>query len=80
MGKVCWCWELGLATTLATPTGVVATASGMTGSTTYYYAVVDEDFANGKTPVSAAGSVTNAVATLGLQSVAMSDACALREW
>jgi hypothetical protein len=52
---------------IATPTGVTAAAVGATGSTSYYYCVVDEDYANGRTACSAAGSVSNAVATLGLQ-------------
>jgi len=53
--------------TISTPTGVTAAAVGATGSTTYYYCVVDEDYQNGKTACSAAGSVANAVATLGIQ-------------
>jgi hypothetical protein len=61
----------GPATTLATPTGVVATAQGATGSTTYNYCVVDEDMANGKTACSAAGAISNATATLGIQTVTL---------
>jgi hypothetical protein len=53
--------------TIATPTTVTAAAVGATGSTTYYYCVVDEDYMNGRTACSAAGSVANAVATLGMQ-------------
>ncbi len=53
--------------TIATPTGVTAAALGATGSTTYYYCVVDEDYEDGRTACSAAGSVSNAVATLGIQ-------------
>ncbi len=53
--------------TIATPTSVTAAAAGATGSTTYYYCVVDEDYLNGRTACSAAGSVANAVATLGIQ-------------
>ncbi len=53
--------------TIATPTGVTAAAVGATGSTTYYYCVVDEDYQNGRTACSSAGSVANAVATLGIQ-------------
>jgi hypothetical protein len=53
--------------TISTPTGVTAAAVGATGSTTYYYCVVDEDYQNGRTACSAAGSVANAVATLGIQ-------------
>jgi hypothetical protein len=53
--------------TISTPTTVTAAAVGATGSTTYYYCVVDEDYYNGRTACSAAGSVTNAVATLGIQ-------------
>jgi len=53
--------------TIATPTSVTAAAVGATGSTTYYYCVVDEDYLNGRTACSAAGSVANAVATLGIQ-------------
>ncbi len=53
--------------TIATPTSVTAAAVGATGSTTYYYCVVDEDYQNGRTACSGAGSVANAVATLGIQ-------------
>ena len=53
--------------TISTPTNVTAAAVGATGSTTYYYCVVDEDYMNGRTACSAAGSVTNAVATIGIQ-------------
>ncbi len=53
--------------TIATPTGVTAAPLGATGSTTYYYCVVDEDFEDGRTACSAAGSVATAVATLGIQ-------------
>ena len=53
--------------TISTPTGVTAAAVGATGSTTYYYCVVDEDYQNGRTACSSAGSVANAVATLGIQ-------------
>jgi hypothetical protein len=57
--------------TIATPTGVTAAAVGVTGSATYYYCVVDEDYADGRTACSAAGSVSNAVATLGLQTATL---------
>ncbi len=53
--------------TIATPSSVTAAPLGATGSTTYYYCVVDEDFEDGRTACSAAGSVANAVATLGIQ-------------
>jgi len=53
--------------TIATPSLVTAAPLGATGSTTYYYCVVDEDFEDGRTACSAAGSVTTAVATLGIQ-------------
>ncbi|MFI5096521.1 MAG: hypothetical protein ACHQT6_00975 [Candidatus Acidiferrales bacterium] len=53
--------------TISTPTDVTVAAVGATGSTTYYYCVVDEDYMNGRTACSAAGSVANAVATLGIQ-------------
>ena len=59
----------GPATSLSTPTGVIASPLGVTGRTTYYYAVVDEDYANGRTPASAPGGVSEAVATLGIQTV-----------
>jgi len=64
--------------TISTPTGVTAAAVGATGSTTYYYCVVDEDYLNGRTACSAAGSVANAVATLGIQTNTLSGspACA----
>jgi hypothetical protein len=57
----------GPAPTIATPTSVTAAPLGATGSTTYYYCVVDEDFEDGRTACSAAGSVANAVAVLGIQ-------------
>ena len=53
--------------TISTPTNVTAAAVGATGSTTYYYCVVDEDYLNGRTACSSAGSVSNAVATIGIQ-------------
>jgi hypothetical protein len=53
--------------TIATPTTVTAAAVGATGATTYYYCVVDEDYLNGRTACSSAGSVSNAVATIGIQ-------------
>ena len=53
--------------TISTPTSVTAAAVGATGSTTYYYCVVDEDYLNGRTACSSAGSVANAVATIGIQ-------------
>jgi len=62
----------GPATTLAAPSGLTAAAVGATGSSTYVYCVVDEDFANGRTPCSATATVTNAVSALGLQTVALS--------
>jgi len=64
--------------TIATPTSVTAAAVGATGSTTYYYCIVDEDYLNGRTACSAAGSVANAVATLGIQTNTLSGspACA----
>jgi len=64
--------------TISTPTTVTAAAVGATGSTTYYYCVVDEDYLNGRTACSSAGSVANAVATLGIQTNTLSGtpACA----
>lgn len=53
--------------TISTPTGVTAAPLGATGSSTYYYCVVDEDYEDGRTACSAAGSVATAVATLGIQ-------------
>jgi hypothetical protein len=53
--------------TISTPSSVTAAPLGATGSTTFYYCVVDEDYEDGRTACSAAGSVTNAVATLGIQ-------------
>ncbi len=61
----------GLATTLSTPSGVTAAVQNITGSTTYYYCVADEDFADGRTACSAAGGVLNATATVGIQSQAL---------
>ncbi len=52
---------------ILTPSSVTAQPVGATGSTTYYYCVVDEDYQNGRTACSSAGSVANAVATLGIQ-------------
>jgi hypothetical protein len=53
--------------TISTPSTVTAAPLGATGSTTYYYCVVDEDYEDGRTACSAAGSVTTAVASLGIQ-------------
>ena len=58
----------GPAPSIATPTGVTAAPLGVTGSTSYSYCVVDEDYANGRTPCSASGTVANGNATLGIQS------------
>ena len=58
----------GPATSLSTPSGVTAAVQNITGSTTYNYCVSDEDFADGRTACSASGSVTNAAATIGIQS------------
>ena len=61
----------GPATTLGTPSGVTAAVQNITGSTTYYYCVADEDFADGRTACSAAGSVSNATAKVGIRSQAL---------
>jgi len=53
--------------TITTPVSVTAAAVGATGSTTYYYCIVAEDYLNGRTACSGAGSVASAVATLGIQ-------------
>ncbi len=62
----------GPAPTIATPTGLTAAPVGVTGSATYTYCVVDEDYANGKTACSAAASVATAVTTIGIQTATIS--------
>jgi len=61
--------------TISTPTTVTAAPLGATGSSTYYYCVVDEDYEDGRTACSAAGSVATAVAALGIQTNTLT-ACA----
>jgi hypothetical protein len=63
----------GPAPTIATPTGVTAAPLGMTGSTSYSYCVVDEDYANGKTACSASGTTATGTASLGIQSVTITN-------
>src|SRR6202162_2919525 len=59
-------------TALSTPGGVTAAVQNITGSSTYYYCIADEDFADGRTACSAAGMITNAASTIGIQSQSMS--------
>jgi len=56
----------GPATALSTPTGVAVSPVNVTGSTTYNYCVVAEDFANGRTACSSAASTTTGASSLGL--------------
>jgi hypothetical protein len=63
----------GPAPTIATPTGVTVAPLGMTGSTSYSYCVVDEDYTNGKTACSASGTTATGAASLGIQSVTITN-------
>lgn len=56
----------GPATLLSTPASVAASPVNVTGSTTYNYCVVAEDYANGRTACSPAGSTTTGASSLGL--------------
>ena len=58
----------GPAPTIATPTGLVVSNVGVTGSTTWNYCVVDEDYFGGRTACSAAGITTTGASALGLVS------------
>lgn len=61
----------GPAPTIATPSGLTVTPGGVTGSTTYNYVVVREDYFGGRTASSASASSTTSVATLGLQTLTL---------
>ena len=63
----------GPAPTISTPTGVTAVPLGATGSTTYNYCVVDEDYANGRTVCSAQGNTATGVTTLGIQTATITN-------
>ncbi len=65
----------GPATSLATPTGVTVGQQNVTGSTSYSYCVVAEDYANGRTACSAAGSTPTGVANLGAFTTATISSC-----
>jgi len=56
----------GPATSLSTPGSVAVSPVNVTGSTTYNYCVVAEDYANGRTACSAAASTTTGASSLGL--------------
>jgi hypothetical protein len=56
----------GPATSLSTPASVAVSSVNVSGSTTYNYCVVAEDYANGRTACSAAGSTTTGPSSLGL--------------
>lgn len=62
----------GAAPTLATRTGLTVAPGGVTGATTYNYCVVAEDYFGGRTACSTAAAVTTSVATIGVQTVALS--------
>ncbi|HEY2546150.1 MAG TPA: hypothetical protein VGI46_08805, partial [Candidatus Acidoferrum sp.] len=66
----------GPSTTLSTPTGVTVGQQNVTGSTSYSYCVVAEDYANGRTACSAAGSTSTGVANLGAFTTATISSCA----
>jgi len=65
----------GPATSLATPTGVAVSQQNVTGSTSYTYCVVAEDYANGRTACSAAGSTSTGPANLGAFTAATISSC-----
>lgn len=62
----------GAAPTIATPSGLTVAPGGVTGSTTYNYVVVREDYFGGRTASSASAASTTSVATLGLQTLTLS--------
>lgn len=63
----------GPAPSIATPSGVVVTPQGVNGSTSYYYCVVDEDYKNGRTACSSAGSTSTGASALGITTAAISN-------
>ncbi|MGH9743698.1 MAG: hypothetical protein ACRD51_15240 [Candidatus Acidiferrum sp.] len=65
----------GPATTLSTPSGVAVSQQNVTGSTSYSYCVVAEDYANGRTACSAAGSTSTGVTNLGAFTAATVSSC-----
>ena len=65
----------GPATSLSTPTGVTVSQQNVTGSTSYSYCVVAEDYANGRTACSAAGSTSTGAANLGAFTAATITGC-----
>ncbi|MGC2832047.1 MAG: hypothetical protein WB994_20580 [Candidatus Acidiferrum sp.] len=65
----------GPATSLSTPTGVTVSQQNVTGSTSYSYCVVAEDYANGRTARSAAGSTSTGAANLGAFTAATITGC-----
>ena len=84
-GSGIMCIGAGAATALSTPVAPTATASqastpmgtgktvaGGTGTTSYTYEIVAEDFAGGLTTVSTGTTITNGNASLGSQSVGIS--------
>jgi hypothetical protein len=66
----------GPATSLATPTGLTVSQQNVTGSTSYSYCVVAEDYANGRTACSAAASTSTGAANLGAFTAATISSCA----
>src|SRR5208282_4351681 len=66
----------GPATALATPTGVTVSQQNVTGSTSYSYCVVAEDYANGRTACSAVGTTSTGAANLGAFTTATISSCA----
>ncbi len=65
----------GPATSLSTPASVAATPVNVTGSTTYNYCVVAEDYANGRTACSPAGSTSTGASSLGQFTVGTIASC-----
>ncbi len=65
----------GPATGLSTPSGVAVSQQNVTGSTSYSYCVVAEDYAGGRTACSAAGSTSTGVANLGAFTAATISSC-----
>ena len=65
----------GPATSLATPSGLAISQQNVTGSTSYSYCVVAEDYANGRTACSAAGTTATGTANLGPFTAATISSC-----
>jgi hypothetical protein len=65
----------GPGTSLATPSGLAVSQQNVTGSTSYSYCVVAEDYANGRTACSAAATTSTGAANLGPFTAATISSC-----